>query len=410
MEISSEDQASYLAYRTDLVEGRLRPAALAAVFVIVPGVCIPPFFIEGANYLDVAILVAMEIAALSFLWLVRFPWFVRRASLFIVLISLVLAIVIKILEFTAPVSSSSIYMALFALLLIGTNIVYPLMFREALIATVTIFAIYFLPKSSEQTWQSHILLASLLSVCAFLAAFYSFHFNKLLKKEYFAQLESTRLRQQLADEKAKSDALLNNTLPSTVAARLMAGETRIADQHSEVTVLFADLVGFTALSGATLPSKVVEVVDRVFTFFDEIVERHSLEKIKTVGDCYMAASGVLQESENHAVSAAVVALEMREALHNLNQELQESLAIRIGLHSGPVIAGVIGRKKMTYDVWGDTVNIASRMESHAEDEKIQLSEITYNLIKRDFDCSYRGEVDIKGKGPLKTYYLEARKN
>jgi len=214
---------------------------------------------------------------------------------------------------------------------------------------------------------------------------------------------------RLEKEQKRSEDLLLNMLPPSIAMRLKeSSDTRIADTIGEATVLFADLVGFTPLSVSRLPSNIVEIIDRVFTRFDLIMLRHRLEKIKTIGDAYMAVAGAPNESRDHGFEAAAAALEMRESLYEFNKETGEELDIRIGLHSGPIVAGVIGTTKKTYDIWGDTVNTASRMESHSENGAIQLSEQTYHLIKTEFETTYRGEIEVKGKGTMKTHYLIGR--
>ena len=191
--------------------------------------------------------------------------------------------------------------------------------------------------------------------------------------------------------------------------RLKDNPIKIADKYAESTVLFADLVGFTKLSSSMVPSMLVDIIDNIFCRFDLIIDKHGLEKIKTIGDSYMAAGGVPVESEDHAQLIAEAALEMRQAIYDFNEEKHENLDIRIGIHTGPLIAGVIGNKKLTYDIWGDAVNIASRMESHSLNGKIQITEPTYNLIKEKFLIEERGIIDVKGKGEMKTYFLISKK-
>lgn len=210
-------------------------------------------------------------------------------------------------------------------------------------------------------------------------------------------------------EQIKTNQLLHNIFPADIVSRLKDKPTKIADKYAETTVLFADLVGFTKLSSSMVPSMLVEIIDDIFCRFDLIIDKLGLEKIKTIGDSYMAAGGVPIESNNHAQLIAEAALEMRQAIHAFNEEKHENLDIRIGMHTGPLIAGVIGNKKPTYDIWGDAVNIASRMESHSQNGKIQITEPTYNLIKEKFLIEERGIINVKGKGEMKTYFLISKK-
>ena len=200
-------------------------------------------------------------------------------------------------------------------------------------------------------------------------------------------------------EQQRSEQLLLSILPAPIATRLKHAPGPIADAYDEVTVLFADIVGFTPLSDDRAPEEVVALLDRIFTAFDELAERHGVERIKTVGDAYMVAGGLPVARPDHAVAVAELALAMREAT---------PLAVRIGIDSGPVVAGVIGRRKFIYDLWGDTVNTASRMESHGLPGEIQLSERAAGLLAGRYDLTRRGEIDVKGKGPMTTYLLVGR--
>jgi class 3 adenylate cyclase len=176
-----------------------------------------------------------------------------------------------------------------------------------------------------------------------------------------------------------------------------------------VTVLFSDIVGFTELSARLAPDELVRRLDTVFTRFDEIAEELSLEKIKTIGDAYMVAAGIPAPRGDHAEAVCEMALRMRDALAALATELGAPVDVRIGLHTGAAVAGVIGKKKFAYDVWGDTVNTASRMESHGVPGAIQVSEATYEATKHLFDFEPRGEITVKGKGAMKAFLLKGRR-
>jgi class 3 adenylate cyclase len=221
------------------------------------------------------------------------------------------------------------------------------------------------------------------------------------------------IREQMAAldaERARSDSLLLNILPSRIAERLKKEPGVIADRFEEATVLFSDIVGFTELSSRLAPDELVKKLDTVFSRFDDIADQLGLEKIKTIGDAYMVCGGVPRSRRDHAEAVCEMALRMRDALADLEQELGGRLEVRIGVHTGAVVAGVIGKKKFIYDVWGDTVNTASRMESHGVPGAIQVSEATYEIVKDDFDLEPRGEIDVKGKGTMRTFILRARKD
>jgi adenylate cyclase len=221
----------------------------------------------------------------------------------------------------------------------------------------------------------------------------------------FANQRNEALR-ALRAEQAKSEALLVNILPSSIAERLKSTTQTIADHFESASIVFADVVGFTPLSERLPAAEVVGMLDRLFSRFDALVERHGLEKIKTIGDCYMAAAGVPDPSPDHARRAALMALDMREAVATSAIGGPADLELRIGINSGPVIAGVIGTKRFFYDLYGDAVNTASRMESHSVPGEIQITRATYELLKDEFVCRRRGTIPIKGKGQMETWYLE----
>jgi guanylate cyclase len=205
---------------------------------------------------------------------------------------------------------------------------------------------------------------------------------------------------------ARVETLLLNVLPADVAQRLQADPNSIADHFDDVSILFADVVDFTPLSSRLDAREVVGLLDRLFTTFDELVDRYEVEKIKTIGDCYMVAAGVPTERPDHAHALAGLALEMREcAKRFLADRDGHGLRLRIGISSGPVVAGVIGRRRFVYDLWGDTVNMASRMESHGAPDFIQITRSTWELLRDDFAAEPLGLVDVKGKGAIETWRL-----
>lgn len=211
-------------------------------------------------------------------------------------------------------------------------------------------------------------------------------------------------------EQQKSERLLLNILPASIAERLKEDNSIIADHFESTTVMFSDIVGFTALSEQISPSELVRRLNRIFSAFDDLAERHGLEKIKTIGDAYMVAGGFPDQRNGHANDVSAMALDMLAAIEACNRETEQPVSIRIGIHSGPAVAGVIGIKKFVYDVWGDTVNTASRMESSGLPGRIQLSEQAAALLDNDFVVQERGTVELKGKGCMTTYWLVGRRD
>ena len=209
-------------------------------------------------------------------------------------------------------------------------------------------------------------------------------------------------------EQARSERLLLNVLPAPVAERLKRGEDVIADDFPEVTVLFADLVGFTPLSERLPAAEVVTLLDTVFARWDALAAEHGVEKVKTIGDAYMAAAGIPLPRDDHAAAIAEMALAMRDEAADLGARTGHPLQVRIGIDTGPAVAGVIGRAKFSYDVWGDTVNVASRMESHADPGAIQVTERAYARLRDRYELHSRGTIDVKGKRPMTTYLLAGR--
>jgi adenylate cyclase len=224
-------------------------------------------------------------------------------------------------------------------------------------------------------------------------------------KETLQALE--RSLRNLSVEQEKSEALLLNILPGPIADRLKLRPNSIADSFAEATVLFADIVGFTELSSRLTPQELVKYLNEIFSCFDRLAEKHGVEKIKTIGDAYMVVGGLPNPRADHAIAIVKMALEMQTELQVLNRLMGENFNIRIGINSGPVVAGVIGIKKFIYDLWGDTVNIASRMESHGEPGAIHLSEATYRKLDGQFECQSRGKIQVKGKGEMITYWLKS---
>jgi class 3 adenylate cyclase len=203
---------------------------------------------------------------------------------------------------------------------------------------------------------------------------------------------------------------LKNILPKAVIARLKGGESTIADRYTNVTVVFADIVDFTRMSTLLTPKELVAKLNQIFSKFDKLVDIYGLEKIKTIGDAYMVVSGLPEPRCDHVEVAAEFAMRMQDEVKRIENDKGGKFNVRIGIHTGSAVAGVIGTRKFAYDVWGDTVNTASRMESHGIPGEIQVSYDTYQLLKDKFTFESRGPVDIKGKGKMYTYLLKGMIN
>lgn len=223
---------------------------------------------------------------------------------------------------------------------------------------------------------------------------------------YYARF-AEQSENRIAEAKAKSDFLLSNILPQPIIQKLYDEPEYIAEEYREVSVLFADVIGFTPATAHRSPREVVEFLNTLFSKFDEIADRYSLEKIKTIGDAYMVTAGLPEPVTAPSRAIAECALEIME-LARKESFFGKQLAMRIGLHSGPVVAGIIGKKKFSYDLWGDTVNTAARMESHGEAGKIHTTGTVYEQLKEQYRFEARGDVAIKGKGKLSTYFLTGK--
>ncbi len=238
----------------------------------------------------------------------------------------------------------------------------------------------------------------------------------ILRARVEASLEKKRLRDreqaylaQLRIEREKSERLLLNVLPAAIAERLKEDQGAIAESFAEATILFSDVVGFTEMSARVEPEALVHLLNELFSAFDALAARHGLEKIKTIGDCYMVASGLPERRADHAEAMAEMALDMHDALAAFNRARGTSLSVRTGVNTGPVVAGIIGTSKFIYDLWGDAVNTASRMESHSLPGRIQATAATYERLRGKYDFEERGPVHVKGKGEMHTYFLVGRK-
>jgi class 3 adenylate cyclase len=227
-------------------------------------------------------------------------------------------------------------------------------------------------------------------------------------EEMFMEVQDQSL--ELASANEQNQALLLNVLPNSIAERLKAGETLIADEHESATILFADIVGFTKLSSEYPAIQIVEMLNWIFSIFDDLSEQYGLEKIKTIGDSYMVAGGVPLRHPHHVEAVSEMGLEIIRKIRTFSEQSGLEINVRVGIHTGPVVAGVIGQKRFIYDLWGDTVNTASRMESSGEAGRVHVSEAMYKALSAThlatpFSVQERGEISVKGKGTMRTYFL-----
>lgn len=221
---------------------------------------------------------------------------------------------------------------------------------------------------------------------------------------YYFVWQNENLSRLVLGEHEKSESLLLNILPKEIVAILKNENRIIADQFENASILFADIVNFTPMSATLTPVELVELLNEVYSHFDTLVEKYELEKIKTIGDCYMVAAGVPRRRPDHALVLTKLALDILDYVSQ-NEFNGRRLSFRIGINSGSVVAGVIGKKKFSYDLWGDAVNTASRMESHSAGGSIQVTEATYDLIKEEFVCDPRGTIQVKGKGEMPVWFV-----
>jgi class 3 adenylate cyclase len=280
------------------------------------------------------------------------------------------------------------------------DLVVPLVFTVGSVVglSVVVMAEPSVPATVAGTeWQSVVLIGNVVSVVVF-ATVVALYYRRRVD----------RAEAELAEQHARAEALLLNILPTDTAERLKSGERVIADGADDVSVLFVDLVGSTSLAAALPPGDLVALLNDVFSAFDDLADQYGLEKIKTVGDAYIAVGGLPRPDPDHLTSAADLALAIRDEIRRYVVPGIGPLEIRLGLHTGPVVAGVIGKRKFSYDIWGDTVNIASRMESTGIPGEIQVTTEVRERLNQDFEFEQRGTIDIKGKGQMHTFLLKAR--
>jgi class 3 adenylate cyclase len=287
------------------------------------------------------------------------------------------------------------------LLIVATGLLFPYTLRRMLLvcAAITLLSILGALVKFQARYIGSLVEGSFYLLTASAIASVGAHLAYRMRiREFTARLE-------LEDQRAAAEELLLNVLPQSIVERLKRDQSAIADGFLEATVLFADIVGFTPLSAKLAPGVLVRMLNEVFSKFDALTEKHGLEKIRTIGDSYMVVGGAPTPRRDHVAAVASLALDMRDAVGSLVTPTGDPLRIRIGINTGPVVAGVIGTKKFSYDLWGDTVNTAARMEAYAEPSTIHVSERAYERLRQQFQLEPRGTIEVKGKGEMRTYVL-----
>ena len=366
-----------------------------------------PQFLRGLwRYRIVVIVLLSVILAIS----IVAPSFFKRHSqllLSIVILGSSLA-VIALAAVTSSFAQADYYYAGVMLAITSAFVFIPLRFRYALLVSILSIVAYDL----SLMFQAIPAAVSVNNTCFLISdcvicGIACWDTQSLLRQRHKDRILIQAQNVTIAAEKKRADELLRRILPDPIADRLLLGQESIADGYADVTVLFADMCNFTTLAAAISPTELVELLNRIFSAFDEAAAANGVEKIKTIGDAYMAVSGLPDKSEDHPERIMRMAAGMLRAIEEIQLEYSHlRIAIRIGIHTGPCVAGVIGRNRFIYDLWGDTVNIASRMESHGDMGSAQVSEATYLRTKHLFDFTERGMVTLKGRGEMRAYLLK----
>lgn len=400
---SAEREEALRTYLRELMRSRLRLGAIVVLTVLPLGGLLSYFTGQESwqSFTVRGLVITCAALTLAFLRRTRL---LRRVFPLAAALCLAVGFDVEV-QILLSGGASSPYFPGMLLLIITTGLLFPFTARQAAGVCVSLVAIYIVPLAlydSVGTWGDFALKALFLA-CSILVVVMGAHAaSARRRREFMANLA-------LAEERERSEKLLCNILPSAIAERLKRDHHSLADGFSEATILFADIVGFTQLSQTISPEELVDMLNEVFSEFDNLAEKHGLEKIKTIGDSYMVVGGVPDERDDHAEAVADMALDIQKAASTFELPGGKPLQVRVGINSGSVVAGVIGRKKFIYDLWGDAVNTASRMESHGQAGRIQVTEATYEKLKDRFDLEPRGTMHIKGKGEMPTYLLLGRK-
>jgi class 3 adenylate cyclase len=379
--------------------------ATAAVMWLLAAVVIP---IGTTIPADRAIPLSLALALMNLAAFLLSPWAVTldRQHLIVSALTAVNGLVILWLAFTGrllPGYGISAIMLLFAFGFVARTAFVFAAWRSAVIVVGFLLAAILYPGPGDMMVDVFIFAAFVVGTLVALR-----RLEQSRRRVFSQDLVITAQSDALRAEKGRSDALLRNVLPESISARLLAGERTIADEYPAVTVLFADIVGFTPMAARLSPAAVVAVLDRLFARFDALVAEQGLEKIKTIGDAYMAAGGLPEPLADHADRIVDLGLAMIDVAAQESDGIAE-LRLRVGVHSGPVVGGVIGKRKFAFDIWGETVNLASRLESQGVPDRVHVSAATWRLVRDRFDAEWHGPIHIHGYGPLETYTIAGRR-
>ncbi len=396
-------RVDYNHHLRDLILSRLRVVFLLVVLIV--GLDGSVQFILNPTLFHNLVWVRAGVIILDLvLWGLTYMKAAMRGAFALSLVGLLIVTLDVEMAIIASGNYHSFFQTGLVLIIVAVGLLFPYSFRQMGIACVLIWIVYLTPVfigkqlivQDESGFFENAFFLICSSAIALTASFMS---SRLRQQEFFS-------RQALKEEQEKSERLLLNVLPAPIAQRLKNGEEPISDSFDDVTVLFADIVDFTPFSENLLPADLITLLNGLFSCFDELAKKYGLEKIKTIGDAYMVAGGMLIPNKNNAEAVAAMALDMMEAVARFSNQLGTPLDIRIGINTGPVIAGVIGKEKFIYDLWGDTVNTASRMESHGMAGRIQTTESIYARLHEKYEFEARGVIHIKGKGDMRTYFLK----
>jgi len=318
-----------------------------------------------------------------------------------VIAGLFVALIASYAAWNSALAGSALETRALMLTILGAGLLFPFGTTAMLLLSVWVLGLFLVVASVADDGAARAAGGFFISGAGALATVAASLSSRLREREFQARRDLETANQQ-------TDALIRNMLPVPIADRLKREEGFIADRHPEVTVMFADIAGFTSMSSSLAPDTLVSFLNDLFSELDSLTTKHGLEKIKTIGDAYMVVGGLPEPRDDHAEAIAEMALDMQTQLSGLTTPDGSPLVFRIGIHTGPVVAGVIGVKKLSYDLWGDTVNTASRMESHAEPGTIQVTDATRSRLEGRYGFAARGEVLIKGKGAMKTFVLLGR--
>ena len=395
-------EARYRAHRAERDIQQFRTAALLAIGVSLGFAVLDYMVVTGNHALSIAIRLIWGVPVTGLIYGLTFvPYLAERNTLLGWLAVLSATLLYALL--CAVSGAPDIYLSGYIIILFFLQVLLPLNFVPMVtIGTICSFLFAALIPLTREIPFGH-----LLTICAqYLATLVAgavavYLINFFRRREFLNGL-------RIADQRRQYFGLLSRILPRGIVDRMKTGESRIADEVPEASVLFADIVGFTELAGRHPPDVVVRFLDSLFKRFDELVDRHGLEKIKTIGDAYMAAGGVPEANPGFIRATVDLALDMLDAAAGHPDPDGNPTQIRVGIHAGPLIAGVIGESRFGYDLWGDTVNVASRVQATGAPGRIQITEPVHRALGHTFDPQALGELDIKGKGALKVWYLENR--